>query len=162
MKILVTILFLLTSASSSSMEFNYEIDSNLNGKLRDNVEIAIKNIQRILVDDEYWERVNEVDSFTCTDETTPSIQEIRQMKIEFKLRKYWHFKKKVKAKTVGKTISLNSRAGARTPEALSNTIFHEMLHVAGLGHCGVNNISKYPYIKDSIPYTLGSILEDML
>ncbi|MCP4915065.1 MAG: hypothetical protein GY909_18245 [Oligoflexia bacterium] len=152
--------FIFTSLQA--MTLDYIIDSNLKGQLRANVDKALENVERVLSDEYFWSKVSEVESFTCTDEKTPSIEDIRRMKIKFHLKGYWHIKKKVKAKTVGSTVSLNKRAGARTVNALSNTIFHEVLHVAGIGHCGVNSISRYPHIQNSIPYVLGRMLEESL
>ena len=156
------ILFFLISLNTFAFEFEVEVSNNLKGELRNNALKAIELVKATLQKDSYWEKVYAIESFTCLEEDTPSIDQIREMRVSFKLKKYFHISKTVKAKTEGQTVSLNWRAGARTPKALTNTIFHEALHVAGISHCYQNDISKHPHIADSIPYVLGRLLEEDL
>lgn len=148
-----------------AIQFDYTLSNNMSQKLRANIDDAIILIEDIVSRDEYWERMKQVDKFTCVDDNTPTIDDIRHMQIEFHIQGYWHwniFSSTVKAKTEGNIISFNKRAGARTVPAIANTLFHEMTHVAGIGHCGLNDISKYPHIKEAIPYVMGEILQEMI
>lgn len=162
MKKLCLTLLAILSLNSFALEFDYTVSPNLTGKLRENTLAAIKLVQKTLASEEYWQKVYAVDSFTCVEADTPSISEIRNMKVQFHLESYWYFRRGVLAKTVGSTVSINRRAGSRNPKPLANTIFHELLHVAGISHCGVNNRRKYPHINQSIPYVLGDLLEQSL
>lgn len=152
--------------SSFALNLNFNISEDFPYTMKARVLEAQVMIEQVLQNRDFWKQLDEVQDFTCLEspyETTQKAREfIENINIEINVNSYWYFKKKVIAKTVAGVIYLNRKNKYRTSIAWANTLFHEAMHAAGIGHCGLNDIARYPYIKESIPYKLGSIIEEII
>lgn len=167
MKKCLILALIFNSMSAFSLELQANFLKKLKGNFRNKIELALEQLNSVLETPEFYQRVKEIQTYTCMDSHSNGVTRadqvsvyIKQAKVEFYLRSYRGFS--AVAGTSGNIISLNKRYRKNSVNAWANTLMHEILHVAGFGHCGLNDISRYPYIKEAVPYKVGKIVEDML
>lgn len=114
-----------------------------------------------LSSDYLYLKFKETSKFKCTSKNSESIaKEIEDSYFRFNIHTAV-LGDRVTAHTIGSTITLNSNFEQSELE-WSNTIFHEMLHVIGYGHCGKNNPRIYRKILKSVPYLGGDYMQETL
>ncbi len=166
MRVLTIIFLTLFSLQTLALEIHFEVDSTFEGVMKSDVEEAIQKLNYALSDKRLWAAIEGIEEYTCLTPPYENPQNIiellKERVIDIPLGTYWYWKKKVIAKTLNGKIYLNRKNKKRSIKAWSATLFHESLHVLGIGHCGKNDVSKYPYIKQSIPYQWAEILSQFM
>jgi hypothetical protein len=133
------------------------VDKNLDEKITK----ALELIERGLQEPSFYQKIAETKKFTCLtmphDQVLKIIQE-STFEIELVSEKLSDV---VTASTTESTITLNHDY-EQNVQAWSNTLFHEMLHVIGFSHCGLNNPRIFRHILKSVPYKVGDYMEETI
>lgn len=133
------------------------VDQNLYKKIVS----ALDLIERGLEEPSFYQKIADTKKFTCLnmpqDQVLKTIQE-SPFEIELLSEKLSDV---VTASTTANTITLNHDY-EQSVQSWSNTLFHEMLHVIGFSHCGLNNPRIFKFILKSVPYKVGDYMEETI
>ncbi|MBL7666276.1 MAG: hypothetical protein JNM93_14160 [Bacteriovoracaceae bacterium] len=167
MKMIFVVSLFLSASAVHALDLEPTFQRKLKGSFKSKIQLALENLETVLASPEFYERVASIKSYTCMDSHSNGVTLARQVapylkkaKISFSLRSYWGWS--AVAATEGSVISLNKRYKKNSVNAWSNTLIHEILHAGGFGHCGLNDISRYPHILEAVPYKVGDVVEEML
>lgn len=134
---------------------------NINQNLYEKISKALDLIERGLEQPSFYQKIADTKKFTCLtiphDQVLKKIQE-SSFEIELQSEKLSDV---VTASTSYDVITLNHDY-EQTVQDWSNTLFHEMLHVIGFSHCGLNNPRIFRYILKSVPYKVGDYMEETI
>ncbi len=156
-----------------AQDFQYDIEymSSMTSKYRKKLDKARDLISQVIAMPEFYDAIANVPEYTCiagsvSDRTGVENSEeaaayIHDAEITVRVGTYWSFSR-AKAKAYSNIVKFNRRYSNRKLKFITNTLFHEMLHVAGFGHCGKNNPRRYTYLYDSVPYKVGDIMQQFI
>jgi hypothetical protein len=134
---------------------------NINQNLYEKISKALDLIERGLEQPSFYQKIADTKKFTCLtiphDQVLKKIQE-SSFEIELQSEKLSDV---VTASTSYDVITLNHDY-EQSVQDWSNTLFHEMLHVIGFSHCGLNNPRIFRYILKSVPYKVGDYMEETI
>ena len=134
---------------------------NVEKNLYEKITKALDLIERGLEEPNFYQKIAETKKFTCLtipeDQILKTIQE-SPFEIELQSEKLSDV---VTASTSSNIITLN-HAYDQNVQEWSNTLFHEMLHVIGFSHCGLNNPRLFRFILKSVPYKVGDYMEETI
>lgn len=118
---------------------------------------VIRISELVLSDEEFLKEVSLIKKFDGT--TKSGLDVVVALKFgataTVTTYKTWSPWSKVIAKTVGKTISFNTRNNPRDIAPMVNTLIHEYTHVLGFSHNGNSSVEN----QNSISYYIGDIAE---
>jgi hypothetical protein len=162
MKKIIILLSLVTNAYATTyVSPKMKVDVETPNEMEPLVITVLDLITTGLSTDDLYLKFKDTTRFKCTDKTPDEIaSEIERSFFKFNI-KTDVLGDRVTAHTIGTTITLNSNFEQSELE-WSNTIFHEMLHVIGFGHCGKNNPRIYKKILKSVPYLGGDYMQETL
>lgn len=160
----------LVTPDNNDFGFSFEVSwQNVSTSWRKALEKSIADINVMVKDPDFYNTLRNVSAYSCiagstgdrtgTENSLAVADYIANAHVKVKLKTYYAWSQ-AKGKTGGNTISFNRRYSGRGHAALTSTLFHELLHVSGFGHCGKNNPRKYSILRTSVPYTAGSIVEN--
>jgi uncharacterized protein YjaZ len=165
----ILIVLIISLSTAHSFEFTYTISKKLKGQLKTRALEGIEMVKEAINKDEFWnqveEELNEIEEFSCLEDGLTSeeaFKKARHSKVKFTLSAYRTLSPSTNAVRIGSTIKLNKFKKNRSSKAWASTLIHEMMHVAGFGHCGLNDRSKHPHILDSVPYVVGDVMFEFL
>jgi plasmid maintenance system killer protein len=149
-----------------ALELDYTLSSNFNSTFRKKIEKSLDMLEQALNEEALWDEFIKIEKLECLEAPFKDAQDVvnflRNKKVTFYMKSFYKPFSATNAVRKGKTVRLNSWKTKRSSLAWANTIFHEALHVAGFGHCGKNDRSRYPQITNAVPYRFGDILEEYL
>lgn len=138
-----------------------KVELNAPGEMEPMIISTLDLITMGLSTDTLYMKFKDTQKFKCTSKNSEIIaSEIENSYFRFNIQTAV-LGDHVTAQTIGSTITLNSNFD-QTQLQWVNTIFHEMLHVIGFGHCGKNNPRIYRKILKSVPYLGGDYMQETL
>lgn len=165
-------LILLTILSFSTYSFEFEVKYHRNVKKKNKARLqkAINTLNKVLSAIDFHQLVYSFDTINClskeegdhTGLTTRDeiIEYLESAKVKATFRMYSTLSWRTTAKRDGNVIRFNRMKMKRGNNALANTVFHELLHIAGFGHC--NDNSRNDRTNNTIPYLLGDTIQSIL
>lgn len=164
MKIFVTLTtYLISLMASAGIDYHgYHINARINvsPEMESQVIDVLDQITSGLLGDELYQKMADK-KFTCTKMSNEEIiQKIQDS----------HFEIIIQADTLGDRVTASTTDNIITINqnfkqdnfSWTNTLFHEMLHTIGFGHCGHNNPRIYRKILRSVPYLGGDMMEEVI
>ena len=160
----------LVTPENADFGFSFDVEwVNVSDSWKEALEASIADIQAIAKNPDFYNSIRNVGNYTCiagavrdrtgTKDALEVADYIANTHVKVRLRTYYNGWSSAKGSTTGNLISFNRKYSASRHAALTNTLFHEMLHVAGFGHCGKNNPRTSPELPTSVPYMVGGIIE---
>lgn len=165
--ILLTILF-----SLSALAFDYELKFNkkVSKSHKQKINKASVLLKQALLEIYFDSVVYSFPQINCLslaegDHTGLSSREdvieyLKNIKVTANIKTYFTLSRSTTAKRDGNTIYFAKHQMNRSEKSIANTLFHELLHVAGFGHCNDNNRNERT--ENTIPYLLGDFIEQLI
>lgn len=165
----IIILITLLVQSAHAFEFQINFSNKVKGKNLETLNNAAELLRNKLSVIDWQKEIDKIESFTCLapdpfDNSGVTSKHdlphyLRGVSLEVNVTLYRPWNRNTIAKRVGNTISFAKRYMRREIEPIANTLFHELLHVAGFSHCGDN--SNNELTRQSVPYVLGDLIENL-
>lgn len=132
---------------------------DVNPEMEDRIVKILDLIEMGLEQDELYTLIGGVARYSCTKET-PSYAVAKNIRAS-------NFNLVIESAVLGSRVTASTSSRAITINEIynqsltswTNTLFHEMLHVIGYGHCGKNDPRFHPKILKSVPYMAGDMME---
>lgn len=164
------LLIILLSTSAYSFEFEVSFHRNVKRKNKARLQKAVNTLNKVLSEIDFHQLVYSFGTINCLskeegDQTGLTTREevieyLESAKVKATFRMYSTLSWRTTAKRDGNVIRFNRMKMKRGNNALANTVFHELLHVAGFGHC--NDNSRNDRTNNTIPYLLGDTIQSIL
>ena len=164
----LAVVFLSLSSSIYALEYQFSFDETLDSTAQVRVHRIAERIIEITGSQEFQDYVVQ-NKYACYNQSNlpdgvntkeDVLSHLKNVTIKMNLA-LLPASSNVMGSTSGQNVSINEyHFNNSTDAAIANTLLHEGLHTIGFGHCGLNNIRLFPWIKKSIPYRLGNFVED--